>query len=177
MSISSLKRGFSSFRLRSVARRDEDTWEPIDTIGQSGAAVARNVRQIRKARGFQYTELAEQLKLLGREIPTWGLRKIESGGRRVDADDLAALAVALGVSPASLLMPNLQTVAQDDLVSITGWQVPISASVVWRWLTAWAPLVYGTDASFIDKALPPWEREERMRPIMFPGESQADGHD
>lgn len=177
MSISSLKRAFSSFRLRVVARRDEDKWEPIDSLGETGATVARNIRQIRKKRGLQYVELAEQLERLGREIPTWGLRKIESGGRRVDADDLVAIAVALGVSPASLLMPNLATVAANDLVPITGWQKPMTATVLWRWLTAWEPLIHGTFGTFVDLALPSWEREERLKPIMFPGENETDGDD
>lgn len=160
-----------------MVRRDEDKWEPLDSLGESGATVARNIRQIRKKRGFQYVELAEQLERLGREIPTWGLRKIESGGRRVDADDLVALAAALGVSPSSLLMPNLATVAKDDLVPITGNHKPITASVVWRWLNAEEPLVRGTFGTFVDLALPTWEREDRLKPIMFPGESGDDGDD
>ena len=53
-----------------------------------------------------YTDLSERLKDLDRRIPPLGLRRIENGARRVDADDLLALAVALGVSPVTLLMPN-----------------------------------------------------------------------
>lgn len=88
-----------------MPKRDtEDKWEPIDSLSKTGTVVARNIRTIRKARNLPYTELSARLHELGREIPTWGLRKIESGGRRVDTDDLVALALALNVSPLALLL-------------------------------------------------------------------------
>jgi transcriptional regulator with XRE-family HTH domain len=88
-----------------MPKRDtEDKWEPIDSLGETGRVVARNIRTIRKARNLAYTELSARLHELDREIPTWGLRKIESGGRRVDTDDLVALALALNVSPLALLL-------------------------------------------------------------------------
>ena len=146
-------------------RKTEDKWEPIDSLGATGAAVAHNVKQLRLARGLAYTELSEQLGLLGRDIPTWGLRKIESGGRRVDTDDLLALAVAFDVSPATLLMPNVSTVKKGDLVPVTGCHKPVSAIAVWRWLTAYAPLVRGTAGQFLSHALPPWERDHRIEAI------------
>jgi hypothetical protein len=85
-------------------RDTDDKWEPIDSLGETGRVVARNITTIRKARNLAYTELSARLGKLGREIPTWGLRKIESGGRRVDTDDLVALALALNVSPVALLL-------------------------------------------------------------------------
>lgn len=54
---------------------------------------------------MQYKELAERLVQIGRPIPALGLRRIEAGERRVDADDLVALAIAFGVSPLTLLLP------------------------------------------------------------------------
>lgn len=108
------------------------------------------------------TELSAQLEVLGRPIPPLGIRRIEAGERRVDVDDLVAFAVALGVSPASLLMPEIPMAAKDDLVPITGWHKRITASHIWGWLTATRPLVRGTLGSFIDHALPQWERERRL---------------
>lgn len=146
-----------------MARRDEDQWEPLESLGDTGKTVAKNIRRIRKAKGLQYTQLAEQLRILGREVPTWGLRKIESGGRRVDADDLAAIAVALGVSPTTLLMPAWNDDGSEgqasDLVSITGWHKPITAGVVWDWLSGSRPLVHGTLTSFAAHAWPGWIRQ------------------
>lgn len=148
-------------------------------IGPTARTVAKNIEDLRTAQNMNYKQLSERLERVASwSINAVGIRRIESGERRVTPDDLMALAVVLGVSPASLLMPDLATVAQDDLVPITGWQKPITASVVWRWLTAWEPLIHGTFGTFVDRALPSWERKERLTPIMFPGEGeQADGDD
>lgn len=72
-------------------------------LGPTGEIVRRNVARLRG--GMQYKELAERLVEIGRPIPALGLRRIEAGERRVDADDLVALAVAFGVSPLTLLLP------------------------------------------------------------------------
>ncbi|BCI55706.1 hypothetical protein NIIDNTM18_49840 [Mycolicibacterium litorale] len=147
-----------------MARTSEEKWEPLDSLGTSGETVAKNIRRIRTERGLPYTELAERLERVGREIPTWGLRKIESGGRRVDVDDLMALASVLGVSPVTFLMPARKDdgseVTVDDHVPITGWRKPISARWVWGWLTAGQPLIHGTLGSFVALAWPSWEREQ-----------------
>ncbi len=146
-------------------------------IGPTARTVAKNIEDLRTAQNMNYKQLSERLERVASwSINAVGIRRIESGERRVTPDDLMALAVVLGVSPASLLMPDLATVAQDDLVPITGWQKPITASVVWRWLTAYEPLIHGTLGTFIDRALPSWERAEyakRFAPIPFRGE---DGH-
>src|SRR3954454_23683106 len=53
------------------------------------------------------TQLSEAMTdIAGRPILASGLGKIESGERRVDVDDLVALAVALDVSPVRLLLPR-----------------------------------------------------------------------
>ncbi|OKH65396.1 helix-turn-helix domain-containing protein [Mycolicibacterium mageritense] len=145
--------------------------------GPTSDTVRTNITAVREARNLNYTQVSEQLAHLGWTISAVGVRRIESGERRVDVDDLVAFAVALGVSPASLLMPNLATVVAKDVVPITGWKKPITATLVWRWLTAVEPLIKGTVGTFIDLALPSWERDERLTPIIFPGESRADGND
>jgi hypothetical protein len=106
--------------------------------------------------------LSDRLQTLGRSINAVGIRRTESGERRVTPDDLLAFSIALGVAPASLLMPDLATVKQGDLVDITGWQKPIPAQHIWRWLNSIVPLVKGTEGSFVDHALPSWERERRL---------------
>ncbi len=145
--------------------------------GATSDTVSANIRDIRTAQNLNYTQVSEQLETLGRSISAVGIRRIENGERRVDVDDLSAIAVALRVSPASLLMPNLEKVTEKDLVPITGWHKPITATVVWRWLTAVEPLVRGTFGTFVDHGLPSWERDARLTPIMLPGESQANGDD
>lgn len=73
-------------------------------LGGTGETVKENVKRLRG--GMQYKELSERLAELGRPIPPLGLRRIEAGERRVDVDDLMALAVAFDVSPLALLLPR-----------------------------------------------------------------------
>ena len=61
-----------------------------------------------------------------------GLRRIENGGRRVDTDDLFGLAVALGVSPTTLLIPNADD--GDEQVAATGVTEGCTAEQLWKWL-------------------------------------------
>lgn len=126
-------------------------------------------------------DLSASVGRLGRAIPVLGIQRIEAGTRRVDVDDLVVIAVALGVSPASLLMPLRQDAADsaadaavpkpgdsiggDDLVPIAGWNQGIPARIVWGWLTAEDPLIEGTILSLYD-GWPVWEQEafrDRMR--------------
>ncbi|MEU6184536.1 hypothetical protein [Nocardia sp. NPDC047038] len=67
---------------------------------------------------------------VARPIPTLGLRHIEAMKRRVDADDLVALAVALGANPNALLLPP--TDSSLHLVEITGSR-DLTAADAWSW--------------------------------------------
>lgn len=73
-------------------------------LGGTGETVKENVKRLRG--GMQYKELSERLSKVGRPIPPLGLRRIEAGERRVDVDDLMALAVVFDVSPLALLLPE-----------------------------------------------------------------------
>lgn len=132
-------------------------------LGSTGEAVRLNIRRLRDAQGISGSELSSRLDKLDRPIPLIGIQRIESGERRVDADDLAAIAIALGVSPASLLMPSLDAALPDDTVQITGLAMQIPAAKTWDWLTAQDTLQAGEAEvllSFLLLALPKWKREE-----------------
>jgi hypothetical protein len=77
--------------------------EKKNPLGAVGEQVRANVADLRG--GLPYQRLSDRLAELGRRIPPLGLSRIEQGERRVDADDLAALAVALGVNWSRLLLP------------------------------------------------------------------------
>jgi hypothetical protein len=62
-----------------------------------------------------------------------GIHRIESGDRRVDVDDLVAIAVALGVSPLALLLPTEAGAVLPGGESYT-------AEQIWDWGTGRAPL-------------------------------------
>lgn len=105
-------------------------------LGDTGRAVAANVERLRG--NENYTDLSRRLDKLGRDIPPLALRRIEEGARRVDTDDLVALAVALGVSPITLIMPHTEN-SQDE-VEVTRENKSVSALALWRWLLAELPM-------------------------------------
>ena len=96
-------------------------------LGPSGRAVAANIRRLLDEQNLKFVDLANRLKDLGRPIPPLGLRKIVGETRRVDADDLVALAVALGVSPVSLLMPKIDTAEEYGTAVSFGTEARTSA--------------------------------------------------
>ena len=100
-------------------------------LGPAGRQVIDNVRQLREARKLTYTELSAKLAQLGRPIPVLGLSRIEKGRRRVDADDLVALALALRVNPGALLLPR-SVAAGDEQVALTP-AAAYPAEDAWWW--------------------------------------------
>jgi transcriptional regulator with XRE-family HTH domain len=107
-------------------------------------------------------ELSEKMSDIGRPIPPLGLHRIENGERRVDVDDLMALAVALKVSPVTLLMPD--TSSKDAEVAVTGLPT-YSAEQIWTWLLAddlgYYPVEYESLEAFFRRAWPQWLQERR----------------
>jgi hypothetical protein len=71
-------------------------------LGPVGERVQRNVKQLRGR--IPVRELSKRLTELGRPILPSGITAIEQGTRRVDTDDLVALALALNVTPNRLLL-------------------------------------------------------------------------
>jgi transcriptional regulator with XRE-family HTH domain len=102
-------------------------------LGPIGVNVTQTVRRFREERRLGYAELSRKLAEMGREIPPLGLRRIESGERRVDVDDLVALALALDVSPLALLLPT-----ETSSVTSQGDQYP--AEQIWGWGEGQGPL-------------------------------------
>lgn len=121
-------------------RQDVLRWHHLDAIvggvaekknplGPMGENVRANVQRIRTGAGMSYRELSDRLSVAGRPIPTLGLSRLENGERRVDVDDLVALALALSVSPATLLMPEHPEPTEHE-----AW------AAMWQWMLAEAPL-------------------------------------
>ena len=104
-------------------------------LGPIGENVAQTVRKFRESRRFSYAELSRKLGQFGREIPPLGLRRIEAGDRRVDVDDLAALAIALNVSPLALLLP------MTDSRVLPADEDAHHSEEIWRWGRGFSPLL------------------------------------
>lgn len=92
--------------------------------------VARSIQRIRESRKVTYAELAERLAEAGRPIPVLGLSRMEKGDRRVDLDDLVAIARALRVPPIWLIFPIGQA-DEPDVELPPGVQVPKEAALAW----------------------------------------------
>jgi transcriptional regulator with XRE-family HTH domain len=73
-------------------------------LGPIGQHVADSVARIRRGKGLEQSDLAELVTGTGRPMSASILSKIEAGRRRIDVDDLVALATALDVNPAMLLL-------------------------------------------------------------------------
>jgi transcriptional regulator with XRE-family HTH domain len=114
---------------------------PIGTIGQT---VVRNIQDLTEARGLSLRGLSDRLRAIGRPILPSVLHALSQGKRRVDADDLVALAHALGVNPASLLLPR--DVPMDAEIEVTP-EVRQRAWAVWAWADGRMPLPASQDGA------------------------------
>jgi transcriptional regulator with XRE-family HTH domain len=114
---------------------------PIGGSDQAGNADEHRPELDHQADGEQQRDQLHQSSLspaANWSINAVGIRRIESGERRVTPDDLTALAVALGVSPITLLMPVADD--QSDCVGITGFRGDLTAGQLWDWLKSDATL-------------------------------------
>ncbi|QKV94222.1 helix-turn-helix transcriptional regulator [Streptomyces sp. NA02950] len=131
-------------------------------IGPTGKTVAANLSRLRERRGITTRQLSGMLERAGRSIPASGITRMEKGERVVTSDDLAALAVVLGVSPAALLLPL--TDSDQESVEVTG-MGPTPASDAWAWASTRRPLKMapGNEQTELLEyqlyGLPPWLRD------------------
>lgn len=147
-----------------------------------------NLPRLRRARGVSTTALSEALKQLGQHIPPTGITRIEKGQRRVDADDLVALALALNVSPLTLLLPEAWDGAPTRLTP----HARLSTRTAWLWAQGQTPAselpvadesegaeeaqergraYYDLEESYRALALPP----ERRQAANHPANREAEG--
>jgi Cro/C1-type HTH DNA-binding domain len=140
--------------------------------GPTAVTVASNIQRVMRARGLTYEGLSRALADVGRPILATGLVKIVNGTRRVDADDLMALAVALRVNPSTLLLPS--TAGSDGTYDITG-AAGVDAHVAWDWADGRSPLFDPdgdeSDLDFQLHARPTGRRSMRY----LPGRNQGEG--
>jgi transcriptional regulator with XRE-family HTH domain len=107
--------------------------------GAAAETVSANVKRLRKDQNLGLRGLANKLGEVGRPLGHSAVDQIEKGTRRVDVDDLMALAAALDVAPVTLLMPDTTAEGWDTAVEATGIPDGITAQHLWLWLTAVHP--------------------------------------
>lgn len=135
--------------------------------GPTSERLRRNVAELRKGR-YSVRDLSERLGEAGRPLVASAVSKIEAGQRRVDVDDLVALAVALGVNPSRLLLPPA---ADDREVKITP-AVAVPGWVAWRWADGRSPLPRRADATTATTSVEDLaEFQRRARPAGLPADA------
>jgi transcriptional regulator with XRE-family HTH domain len=111
--------------------------------GPAARRVAETIRRFRRGegqgRGITTAELSRRLTTLGQPIPDTSITKTEQGTRRVDVDDLVALALALGITPNTLLMPEADWLGAGTVHHLTP-AVAGTAEELWQWAQGERPL-------------------------------------
>ena len=133
-------------------------------VGPTGRTVAANIARLRERRSLTTRQLSGALERLGRAVPASGITRMEKGERVVTSDELAALAVVFGVSPAALLLP-LAGKPEDD-VEVTGGGT-VQAREAWLWASSLQPLKVTPGNEQTERlehqlySLPPWLRSSQ----------------
>jgi transcriptional regulator with XRE-family HTH domain len=120
-------------------------------VGPTGRTVGANIARVRKGQQMSLGALEARLAELGRRISLSGLSKIENGDRRVDVDDLMAIAIALDVTPNGLLLP---TGEPGDIAEVTGARG--SVGLFWQWAGAESTPFSRDKRAFVVRSLPYW---------------------
>ena len=113
--------------------------QPKNPLGPTGERVIANIKQLRQSKGLNYKQLSERLESLGRPIPVLGLSRLERGERRVDVDDLVALAIALETTPNRLLLPGSDIEVTSEAQRLTP-DITSTPPLMWAWATGEVPL-------------------------------------
>lgn len=116
------------------------------TLEAAAIAVAANIERLRESQNLSYAQLSRRLDELERPIAPLGLTRIRDHQRRVDVDDLVALALALDVSPVTLLLPDASA---NGSAPVTKGGDDYPREQIWLWLIGHAPIDEPT------KMLPP----------------------
>jgi transcriptional regulator with XRE-family HTH domain len=97
--------------------------------GPTADRVAKNIERVRKARQLNQKDVSALLKGIGRRMLPTVISKMERGERRIDVDDLVALALVLNVSPLTLLLPDDSS--QEPVCLADDFQV--QSRTAWQW--------------------------------------------
>lgn len=133
--------------------------KPIQDIGPIGHNARAVIAKRRKELGKTAVDLSKDTEKFGRKLSPVSIRRIEGGGRRIDLDDLIVLALALDISPVTMLLPKEFPYDQHDLFRVISGNDYAYATlrVLWGWVTgvrAFNP--QQTDKEFQDVSLPKW---------------------
>jgi transcriptional regulator with XRE-family HTH domain len=134
--------------------------------------VSVNVKRLRTRKNLGLRALARKLEEVGRPLRHSAIDQIEKGTRRVDVDDLVALALALDTSPMGLLLPHGDDPA--ELVPVGG-NDKVPAERFWRWLRGEVSVTAISDMGLAANTLPPWKQFHNLQWRVVQEEVGSDG--
>ena len=124
-------------------------------MGPTGRCVADGIREYRLKSKLSFADVEKRLTEAGHRIHALGLRRIEARTRRVDVDDLMAIAAALNVSPLRLLL-HIPDVGQGQPYEVaTG----APEDLPWNEAAAWVRDETGLS---LEERIQFWRREVRV---------------
>lgn len=130
--------------------------------GATGRLVAHNLGRLRKESGITAERLVADMERGGHKLPRTAISDIEGGYRRVSADDLMALSIALNVNPNALLLPA-HSGNEDESNEITGIDEVVSGADIWAWADGWKALpIHRANVSEVDSDACGIERGRQM---------------
>lgn len=137
----------------------------------TGQTVADNVTRLREASNLNIPALGRLMGEAGHPMTATSLTRLEAGERRIDVDDLMALSIALGVTPITLMTPDVESAS--DHVEATAIPDGVTAAELWEWLRADAILAPSgkTEQEWLSigalmTMLPAWEKREAQKRML-----------
>ncbi|MGO2327629.1 helix-turn-helix domain-containing protein [Glutamicibacter arilaitensis] len=108
--------------------------------GATSRTVAANLSRLRESLKLTYTDVSRRLEAIGYSgISPLAVRRMEESNRRVDADDLMALSIALNVNPNALLLPHYSGDV-DVSNDVTAMPEGSTGGDIWAWADGWQAL-------------------------------------
>ncbi|MGO9101838.1 MAG: helix-turn-helix domain-containing protein [Mycobacterium sp.] len=119
--------------------------------------VSANVKRLRTQQNLGLRGLSKKLGEIGRPLGHSAIDQIEKGTRRVDVDDLVALALALDASPLTLLRPPTDGPLAE--IPVTGVEGRVPVGSFQEWLRGYHSITPGLSTlAFMGNALQKWEQ-------------------
>jgi transcriptional regulator with XRE-family HTH domain len=134
--------------------------------GPASRRVVENVKRLRHERSWSLERLSKEMTEAGRPILSTGLNRLEQGRRRIDVDDLVALAAVLEVSPITLMLPF----DTNGTVQVTD-GLEADSMAAWEWMRGGRPLTVPANEDDLPFALIEFQRRSLppgARPLWSP---------
>ena len=134
-----------------MAIKEDDAGVPVRTV------LGANIKRIRALRKMTVRDLSARLRTLGLSLSASGVSEVENGQRKIGADELLVLAVALNTSIVELITPD-----DRRKLRISDEIDPIPEAYLDWWLRGVHPWPADADADEFFEAASPVRQHDRL---------------